>query len=44
LGAWVARHARHADAPVRECYVVGAADPVEPEAYRTEIAWPILSG
>ena len=44
LGAWVARHARHAGDRVRERYVVGASDPVAPEAYRTEIAWPILSG
>ena len=44
LGAWVARHARHAGDRVRERYVVGPADAASPEAYRTEIAWPILPG
>lgn len=43
LGAWVARHARPAGGRVREHYLVGPSDPVPPEAYRTEIAWPILS-
>jgi effector-binding domain-containing protein len=43
LGAWVARHASHAGERVREWYVVGPADAASPEAYRTELAWPIRS-
>ena len=41
LGAWVARNASHAGERVREWYVVGPADVASPEAYRTELAWPI---
>jgi DNA-binding transcriptional MerR regulator len=41
LGAWVARHAEHAGERVREWYVVGSSDVDDPDAYRTEIAWPI---
>jgi DNA-binding transcriptional MerR regulator len=41
LGAWVARHATHAGERVREWYVVGPSDTASPEAYRTELAWPI---
>lgn len=41
LGAWVARNATHLGQPVREQYLVGAADVDDPAAYRTEIAWPI---
>ena len=42
LGAWVARHARHAGERVREWYVVGPGEVADPDAYRTEISWPIL--
>lgn len=46
LGAWVARHARHAELPVREHYVV-SVDPATgallPDGeLRTEISWPVL--
>lgn len=46
LGAWVARHERTADQPVREYYVI-SIDPTTGEALphdqlRTEISWPIL--
>jgi DNA-binding transcriptional MerR regulator len=43
LGAWVARHAEHAGARIREWYLVGPADSTDEVAYRTEIAWPIKS-
>lgn len=43
LGAWVAEHADPLDLPVREIYVVGAADTDEVDAFRTEICWPIRS-
>ena len=42
LGAWVARHARHAEERVREWYLVGPTDTDDPGRYRTEIAWPVL--
>ena len=44
LGAWVARNARHADARVREHYLVGPLDVDDPGRHRTEIAWPVLGG
>lgn len=37
LGAWVARHARSADLPVREVYLVSDDD------LRTEIVWPVIT-
>jgi DNA-binding transcriptional MerR regulator len=43
LGAWVARHAEHAGARVREWYVIGPGDADDPAEYRTEISWPISS-
>jgi DNA-binding transcriptional MerR regulator len=43
LGAWVAEHADPVDLPVREIYVVGAAETDDPDAYRTEVCWPIRS-
>lgn len=48
LGAWVARHARPLDAPVREHYTV-SVDPttrglLPAEQLRTEIAWPVHPG
>jgi DNA-binding transcriptional MerR regulator len=42
LGAWVARHARHAGERVREHYLVGPRDVDDPDRHRTEIAWPVL--
>jgi DNA-binding transcriptional MerR regulator len=41
LGAWVAVNAEPADLPVRELYLVGPRDADDPEAFRTEICWPI---
>jgi DNA-binding transcriptional MerR regulator len=41
LGAWVARHARHAGERLREWYVVGPSEVDDPALYRTEISWPI---
>ena len=42
LGAWVARHARHAEERIRESYLVGSSETDDPAAYRTELSWPIL--
>jgi effector-binding domain-containing protein len=42
LGAWVARHADHAEERIRESYLIGSADTEDPSAYRTELSWPIL--
>ena len=44
LGAWVARHAEHSGARVREWYLVGPGDVADPLDYRTEISWPIRPG
>ncbi|HUG82959.1 MAG TPA: MerR family transcriptional regulator [Euzebya sp.] len=44
LGAWVARHARHAAQPVRERYLIGPDATEDPASYRTEICWPIIPG
>jgi DNA-binding transcriptional MerR regulator len=41
LGAWVAANAEPADLPVRELYLVGVGDTDDPDAFRTEIHWPI---
>jgi DNA-binding transcriptional MerR regulator len=42
LGAWVALHARTAELPVREVYVVSYGETDDPSRFRTEIQWPIL--
>jgi hypothetical protein len=42
LGAWVAAHAEPADLPVRELFRVGPWATDDPDAYRTEICWPLL--
>jgi DNA-binding transcriptional MerR regulator len=41
LGAWVGRHAEPSGERIRERYVLGGPDGVAPDAYRTEICWPI---
>jgi DNA-binding transcriptional MerR regulator len=41
LGTWVAEHADPAELPVREIYIVGAADTDDIDAFRTDICWPI---
>jgi DNA-binding transcriptional MerR regulator/effector-binding domain-containing protein len=43
LGSWVAEHAAPRPMPVREVYVVGAADTGDPHRFRTEIHWPVAS-
>lgn len=43
LGAWVAAHAEPAELPVRELYLVGPPDVDDPDDYRTEICWPVLT-
>ncbi len=43
LGAWVARHAVHGGARVREWYLIGPGDVDEPAGYRTELSWPIAA-
>ncbi len=42
LGAWVARNALTVAGPVRERYLVGPRDTDDPEAWRTEIGWPVF--
>lgn len=41
LGAWVAANAEPTGEAVRERYLVGPADTDDPDAYRTEICWPV---
>jgi DNA-binding transcriptional MerR regulator len=43
LGAWVARHAVPSGGRIRERYTVGPSDAADPDAYRTEISWPIAT-
>ncbi len=42
LGAWVAYHARAADGPVREIYLVSYDQTDDPTRFRTEIHWPVV--
>jgi DNA-binding transcriptional MerR regulator len=42
LGAWVVEHALAVDGPIHETYLAGPRDDPEPEAWRTEIGWPIF--
>ncbi len=42
LGAWVVEHALAVDGPIYETYLVGPRDDQVPEAWRTEIGWPIF--
>jgi DNA-binding transcriptional MerR regulator len=42
LGAWVVEHALAVDGPIHETYLVGPRDDPEPQAWRTEIGWPIF--
>ncbi|GLY07611.1 MerR family transcriptional regulator [Actinoplanes sp. NBRC 101535] len=42
LGAWVASHALGVAGPVHETYAVGPRDTAEPQAWRTEIGWPVF--
>jgi DNA-binding transcriptional MerR regulator/effector-binding domain-containing protein len=43
LGAWVAHHATPTGDRIREIYLVSAGDTNDPDAYRTEICWPVHS-
>lgn len=42
LGTWVARNALTVAGPVRERYLVGPRDTDDPDAWRTEIGWPVF--
>jgi effector-binding domain-containing protein len=42
LGAWVVSSALAVAGPVREIYLVGPRDDVDPSAWRTEIGWPVF--
>jgi len=42
LGAWVVEHALAVDGPVYETYLVGPHDTDAPDAWRTEIGWPVF--
>jgi DNA-binding transcriptional MerR regulator len=41
LGAWVGSKAEPTGEAVREHYLVGPADTDDPDAYRTELCWPV---
>lgn len=41
LGTFVAEHAIGADGPIRENYIIGAADTQDVTRHRTEVCWPI---
>ncbi len=43
LGVWVVEHLLAVAGPVRETYLVGPRDTDDPEAWRTEIGWPVFS-
>jgi DNA-binding transcriptional MerR regulator len=43
LGTYVAEHGFGADGPVREYYLVDAADTLDVTAWQTEICWPIAT-
>jgi hypothetical protein len=42
LGTYVTDHALAIDGPVHETYLVGPRDDPDPDAWRTEIGWPIF--
>lgn len=42
LGTWVVENALAVAGPVREVYVTGPRDSDDPEAWRTEIGWPVF--
>ena len=42
LGSWVARNALTVAGPVRERYLVGPRDTDDPDAWLTEIGWPVF--
>jgi DNA-binding transcriptional MerR regulator len=44
LGVWVAENAEPADLPVRELYLVSSSHTDDPDAFRTELCWPIGAG
>ncbi|MFJ4104437.1 MerR family transcriptional regulator [Amycolatopsis japonica] len=43
LGRWIAERDRVPAGPAEELYLVAPGPSVAPEAYRTEIAWPVAS-
>jgi DNA-binding transcriptional MerR regulator len=42
LGRHLADHAMTVDGPVHETYLVGPRDTADPDAWRTEIGWPVF--
>ncbi len=42
LGAWVVEHALAVDGPIYDSYLAGPGDNPAPEAWRTEIGWPVF--
>jgi DNA-binding transcriptional MerR regulator len=42
LGSWVVEHALAVGGQVRETYLVGPRDTPRPDAWRTEIGWPVF--
>ncbi len=43
LGAHLAEHALVVDGPVHETYLAGPRDTDDPDAWRTEIGWPVFT-
>jgi DNA-binding transcriptional MerR regulator len=43
LGSHVAEHCAVAPGPIREIYLTGPGETVDPAAFRTEVCWPILA-
>lgn len=42
LGAWLVEHTLAVDGPIQEIYRVGPRDTADPQAWRTEIGWPVF--
>jgi hypothetical protein len=42
LGSWVVDHTLAVAGPVREVYLVGPRDTLDPGQWRTEIGWPVF--
>ncbi len=44
LMAWIQEHGHECAGPPREVYLVGPGQAADPAEYRTEIAWPLVTG
>ncbi len=41
VGAWVAEHDRVVTGPLQELYLAGPPEVTDPDAWRTEVGWPV---